>query len=260
MSALKHRVAEAFDQAVRYDDFAGLQRRVAELLAGRIARLPLPPNPRVLEIGCGTGLLANALDLADTDWLMTDIAPAMVERSRRRFARDSRYRFAVLDGENPRLDSEEGPFDLVCASLVMQWFEDLEPALERLFRLLRPGGHLVFSTLAEGTFAEWRQAHRGLVPGTHAYPDADALRGLRIGGAPGAVEIERFVEHYRTAADFLRTLRGLGAATPRSGHRPLPPATMRNVMRRFEAGGAESSYCVALCRFTRGDDDRAGWA
>jgi len=137
----------------------------------------------------------------------------------------------------------------------VQWFEDMERSLARLFALLRPGGQLVFSTLAEGTFAEWRDAHDGLIPGAHSYPSEAELRGLRVAGFPGEVEFERFIEHYRTAADFLHTLRGVGAATPRTGYRPLPAAAMRNVMRRFEAGGASSSYCVALCRFTR-----PGWA
>jgi malonyl-CoA O-methyltransferase len=258
MSALKHRVAEAFEQADHYDDFAGLQRRVAQLLAGRIRQLPLPPQPTVLEIGCGTGFLAAALGGFDGDWLMTDIAPAMVERSRRRFAGDRRFRFAIVDGEDPMLDPGEDPFDLICANMVVQWFEHLEAGLGRLFRLLRPGGHLVFSTLAEGTFAEWRDAHAGMPAGAHFFPGAAVLRELRLDGIAGEVALERFVEPYRTAADFLRTLRALGAATPRPGHRPLAAPAMRDVMRRFEAAGAASSYCVALCRFTR--PDRSEWA
>jgi len=254
MSALKQKVVEAFDQAAGYDDAAALQRRVAEALAARIRTLSIDPGPRILEIGCGTGFLAAALegDLGDADWLMTDIAPAMVERSRARFGQDGRYRFAVLDGENPVLPAGEPPFDLVCASLAVQWFEDLRTGLERLFRLLRPGGHLVFSTLADGTFAEWRAAHAGIeAAGTHVYPDAAALGGLRLDGTAGQVEIEHHVERYPDGAAFLRALRAIGASTPRPGHRPLSPAAMRAVMGRFEASGARSSYCVALCRFTR---------
>ena len=150
-SPVKQRICEAFDGASAYDDHAMVQRQVAAEVARRI--LALPPPSRVLEIGCGTGLLAAAIGgaLADADWLMTDIAPAMVARSRLRFAGDPRFRFALLDGEEP--ERAGGPFDLVCSSLAVQWFQRPEQSLLRLFRLLRPGGRLVFSTLADGTFA-----------------------------------------------------------------------------------------------------------
>ena len=87
LSLVKQRICDAFEGAEAYDDYAAVQKRIAERLAAGIAALPLGPRPRILEIGCGTGFLAGALELGlrDADWLMTDIAPAMVERSRLRF-------------------------------------------------------------------------------------------------------------------------------------------------------------------------------
>ena len=44
----------------------------------------LPPRPRILEIGCGTGLLTRELArrLGPADWMLTDISPAMLEIAR----------------------------------------------------------------------------------------------------------------------------------------------------------------------------------
>ena len=83
--------------------------------------------------------------------------------------------FAAMDGEV--LDIE-GPFDLIVSSLAFQWFADLPRAIGRLAHRLAPGGHLVFTTMAAGSFAEWRAAHDGLASGTPDYPGADGLCAL----------------------------------------------------------------------------------
>lgn len=235
-------VAHAFDRAADYDRHAGLQREVAERLAERIAALPLPLAPRVLEIGCGTGFLGAALIArlpADTRWTMTDIAPAMLERARARFAGRPGITFALMDGEAP---DREGPFDLICSSLAFQWFADLPRAISRLAALLAPGGRLAFTTLAAGSFAEWRTAHGDLPAGTADYPDAEALRTAGLD-----VTIEAVPVRHASAAAFLRALKGVGAGTPRAGHRPLGPSALRATMACFEAAGAVTTYQIATC-------------
>jgi malonyl-CoA O-methyltransferase len=184
---------------------------------------------------------------------MTDVSPAMVRRARQRFDGVPGYRFAVLDADDPRFETPEAPFDFVCSSLAAQWFEDLAGTLDRLFGLLRPGGHLLVSTLAAGTFAEWQAAHAalGLTAGTPFYPQREELEGLRLEGRQGEIQIETITIAYTSGRDFLRTLRALGAATPRAEHRPLAPRTMQNVLKRFEQGGARVSWEVAFCSFQR---------
>jgi malonyl-CoA O-methyltransferase len=86
LSSRSAAVAQSFGaRADTYDDHADLQRAVAE----RLARL-LPPlkRPRVLELGCGTGLFSRHLlaRYADGDLLLTDLAPSMVEQCRRNLA------------------------------------------------------------------------------------------------------------------------------------------------------------------------------
>lgn len=234
-------IARAFDRADAYDRHAGIQRTVANRLADHILALPLPTAPRVLEIGCGTGFLGAALvdRLPGAHWLMTDISPAMLERARARFAGHSGMDFAVMDGGDPDRD---GPFDLICSSLAMQWFADLGAAVARLRARLAPGGHLTFTTLARGSFAQWRAAHGALSAGTPDYPEARTLAGYGL-----EVAIETHKVHHAGAREFLHDVKAIGAGTPRPGHRPLNPAEMRAVMRRFEAGGAIADYVVATC-------------
>ncbi|MCW2240455.1 dethiobiotin synthase [Azospirillum canadense] len=228
-------IVSAFGRAAaRYEDHAAVQRAVADRLAERIATLPLPRRPRVLEIGCGTGFLSRALRarLGPADWLFTDLSAAMVARARAAFGEDPDARFLVMDGETP-CAAPPGGFDLVCSSLAVQWFQDPGAALARWAALLAPGGHIAFATLAADSFREWRAAHTrlGYTAGVPAYPTAAALARLWPAGGTGVVTEERLVRHHPDGRDFLAELKGIGATLPCATHRPLPPGALRQVLR-----------------------------
>ena len=248
----KAAVGAAFGAAAAsYDAHADLQLEVARRLAERIAALPLPPAPRVLEIGCGTGFLTRALAprLPGARWVITDLAEAMVRECRRGFPGEAA--FLVMDGERPSL---AGGFDLICASLALQWFDDIGPALAGWATLLRPGGSLAFATLAAGTFATWREAHQelGLSAGVPDYPSAEQLTGFLPGGGTGRIEIEPVCCPYPDGRTFLETLRRIGADVPAEGHRPLPPGQLRRVLRRFPPpAGIVETYQTAYGFFRR---------
>ena len=246
MTARKSRVAAAFGAAAAgYDAAADLQRQVAENLATRIAALPLPPAPRVLEIGCGTGFLSRALAprLPGARWLISDLAGPMVRECRRGFVGDAA--FLVMDGEHPCLT---GGFDLICASLALQWFGDIPAALAGWAALLNPGGHLAAATLAAGTFATWKDAHRrlGLVAGVPDYPDAARLAAALPGNATTRLEITPVRVAHPDGRSFLDGLRRIGAHVPAEGHRPLSPGQLRRVLRAFEPpAGLTETYQTA---------------
>lgn len=244
------RIAAAFGAAADYDTHARVQRIVAERLADAIMDLPLPSAPRVLEIGCGTGFLTRALaerGLAG-EWLVTDISPEMVERCRAALDERPGTTFAVLDGEHGTPPGA-GSFDLVCSSLALQWFADPAAAIARMAGWLAPGGRALVTTLAAGTFAEWRAAHEevGEVAATPDYPDAAALAAMLPPGA-APVRIDRLVDAHADAAAFMRGLRGIGAHRPLSERRPLGPAALRRVMDAF---GGRVTYEVATLQFGR---------
>ncbi|MBX5481116.1 MAG: methyltransferase domain-containing protein [Myxococcaceae bacterium] len=70
------------------------------------------PRGRALEVGCDTGTNAVWLAQQGYDVVAVDIAPAAIERARRRAAAANvRCRFAALDFLSDRID--ERPFDLV---------------------------------------------------------------------------------------------------------------------------------------------------
>jgi len=255
MTALgrKAAIGAAFGRAApSYEQFADVQRRAAGGLAERIAALTLPPAPRILEIGCGTGLLTAALQrlLPDATRLITDLSPAIVRHCRAHHP-GAPDQFLALDGECPAFT---GPsFDLICASLAFQWFDDASAALPRLHALLRPGGWLAFATLGPATLHEWRDAHvaENLPSPMSAFraPAALAAAWPNPGTADPCIERRIIAVAHGSGRAFLASLRGIGAAIPRAGHRPLRPGELRRVLARFERDHlARCSYeIVSLC-------------
>ena len=229
----KQRIAAAFSAAVAsYEAAAEAQDLAASRLTERVLALPRPSAPRVLEVGCGTGLLTRRLLPAiGGSWLITDIAPAMVDATRATLPTQS-AEFRVMDGEHPD-GIAPGGIDLVVSNLAAQWFADLPGALTALETCLAPGGRLLLTTLGWQSFGEWRLAHDhlGFGCGTPRYPTAAQLQV-----ASGAqVTADTFTVTYADGRAFLKALKAIGAGTPARGYRPLSPGAMKQVLAELGA-------------------------
>ncbi len=123
-------------------------------LAGEVA------GRRILDAGCGSGPLFEAL--RDRGAIVTGIdkSAGMVEQARRRLGGDADLGVAELGGPLPFPD---GTFDDVTASLVLHYLQDWGPVLAELRRVLKPGGRLIVSV--DHPFAEnlWHR-EAGLKP------------------------------------------------------------------------------------------------
>ena len=105
--------------------------------------LTLPPEPRVLDAGCGYG--GTAFDLQPKiggQWLGLTISPIQIARAREESAKralSDRIRFALESYDLPR----EGPFDLVIGIESLVHSADPPATVANLAASMAPGGHLV---------------------------------------------------------------------------------------------------------------------
>ena len=206
-------------RAASYEEHAGLQRAVAERLD-----LLLPPlaSARVLELGCGTGLFTRHLlkRYPDGTFVVSDLAPSMVEQCRRNLANRSRghVSFEVMDAARPTVD---GPFDLIATSMTLHWLTDPSAALNTLRQLLAPDGVLIYATISGKSFPEWREVliARGLPIGLLDIPEL-----------PGIVDEQRLVADPDTLG-FLRRMKAIGGMTPREGYAPFSAGALRRAIR-----------------------------
>jgi SAM-dependent methyltransferase len=105
-----------------------------------LAVLRNAPRGRVLDVGCGTGLLAARVrrELAGTRVVGCDFSPGMLRRARGRDAR-----IPWVQGDAGRLPFRDGAFDAIVSTEAFHWFPDPVGALCEMRRVLRPDGRLL---------------------------------------------------------------------------------------------------------------------
>jgi SAM-dependent methyltransferase len=99
----------------------------------------------VLEVGCGTGQLTEALLPFGFTLTAIDLGPGMIAVARERIGADGVFFRAVPFEE---LDAAPGTFGLVIAGAAFHWI-DPEVRFRQAARLLRPGGWLAVAGYGE---------------------------------------------------------------------------------------------------------------
>jgi len=146
--------------------YEGLHFESRQDVAGTLAELALSfvsdhPQPRLLDLGCGTGAVSIAAltRRIDLTAVALDISPANVESTRAAAAKaDVAHRLVIACADYMRWDG--GPFDLIVSDGVLQLIEASDSDLgRRLAAHLLPGGRLI----ATMPFHCWANSLRILV-------------------------------------------------------------------------------------------------
>jgi ubiquinone/menaquinone biosynthesis C-methylase UbiE len=134
-------VAEYAQLAPEYDD--RWSSYVEASIRETLARLCLQPSDRLLDVGCGTGVLLHRLSRQSPDARLSgvDPVPEMLAVARRRLPPEVELR----EGWAERLPFESGQFDVVVSSNVFHYIRQPAAALREMSRVLRPGGRLLIT-------------------------------------------------------------------------------------------------------------------
>lgn len=128
-------IYQSFDSfATEYDFMASLQRKNDFFLKN------LSKNKNVvLDIGCGSGILAFDLAKYYENVVAVDISQEMLDIAKaKRSAPNIKY--LLMDAENLTLDEN---FDLITSANTFHHLENLPATLQRIKKLLKPGGKVV---------------------------------------------------------------------------------------------------------------------
>ena len=124
-----------------------VEQRVTEALLGGIRA------ERVLDVGTGTGRYRPVLSRAGARHIVAvDFSWEMLTAGR------NTGPGAVVCGDAVALPLADAVFDLALASLMVGDVADLAPWVKEIHRVLRPGGHLLFSDFHESWAGDgWRR-------------------------------------------------------------------------------------------------------
>ena len=137
-----------YDEAAFFDQYGKMARSIGGLQsAGEWPEfeklLPDLTGKDVLDLGCGYGWHCRyAVEHGARSAVGTDISEKMLAEARSKTA-DSRITYIQTAIEE--IDFSPESFDLILSSLAFHYVEFFEPVCARLYKLLRPGGNLVFS-------------------------------------------------------------------------------------------------------------------
>ncbi|WP_286267577.1 malonyl-ACP O-methyltransferase BioC [Thalassotalea atypica] len=203
------KIAKSFDSATdSYDVSARLQRFSGKHL------LPLMPNRNditVLDLGCGTGFFTELLASTFKRVIGVDISSKMLQ-----FTQENRDEsIQLVAGDAYKMPFADNSIDCIYSNLVIQWCNPLEEALEEIFRVLKPGGLLIFSTLVDGTLFELKSSWRQVDDDQHVIDFRTPEELERIVNTPTSSllqsQVDDVILEYENPMHLAHELKGLGA-------------------------------------------------
>ena len=103
------------------------------------------PGERVLDVACGTGVVAITAARMGAAAEGLDLTPALLERARQNAAL-ARFSVVFREGDVEALPYPDASFDVVLSQFGHMFAPRPEVAVSEMLRVLRPGGRLAFST------------------------------------------------------------------------------------------------------------------
>lgn len=131
-----------------------LERALDDL--DRLIPRRLPSYPVVVDVGCGSGRSLAKLQARFSPQRLVgiDIDPEMIKLCRNKLSHDG-VAVELVQGSSARLPLEDGSVDLVFCHQTFHHLVEQEQALRDFFRVLKPGGILLFAESTKRYIESW---------------------------------------------------------------------------------------------------------
>jgi 2-polyprenyl-3-methyl-5-hydroxy-6-metoxy-1,4-benzoquinol methylase len=151
LDALVHETQQIWDQKADFwDENMGEGNQFhLQLVAPAVERLLQPqPGEVILEVACGNGVMSRQLARHGVQVVATDFSARFLERAQARTVEHAeRIEYRLIDATDTvqLLTLGERRFDAAVCTMALMDMPVIQPLLDGLRRLLKPGGRFIFA-------------------------------------------------------------------------------------------------------------------
>jgi ubiquinone/menaquinone biosynthesis C-methylase UbiE len=150
------------DWSDEYDNTLGKVDRHDKLLDLVVDSSRIKDGQKVLDIGCGTGLLSlKFLEKADCIIYGIDNSSEMFEIFKEKIKKlnlADKISLGLEDAEN--IDFRDEEFDIIASTVTLHHVKEKYPVIKKIYKLLKPGGRLLIGDIDVDTTGDLEDPER----------------------------------------------------------------------------------------------------
>lgn len=208
---IHQKVRRAFsDAALNYEILSSLHKEIGRELVRKVMDKHCQ---RILDVGTGTGYLANKAKLYFPEALVVgvDLADGMVLE-----ANKLKEGIQIVQADACALPFAERSFELVVSNLAYQWAGDLRAAFSNAHNCLTDNGTLCATLFGQRTLEELFDTMREVLPSrsdVKRLPDQERVKAMLIAGGFNNVHVDQEIikVEFQDVMDLLKWVKGIGA-------------------------------------------------